>query len=65
MTATISMPEISETFSIKKKLLDSWLGQYSFYGYLDNTLGVYHYHDAHGTHEMPNVNMTNQWQRAW
>jgi hypothetical protein len=33
--------------------------------YLDNTLGVYHCHDAHGTHEMSNVNMTNQWQRAW
>jgi hypothetical protein len=31
--------------------------------YLDNTLGVYHCHD--GTHEISNVNMTNQWQRAW
>ena len=33
--------------------------------YLDNTLEVYHCHDAHGTNGLPNVNMTNQWHRAW
>ena len=33
--------------------------------YLDQTLGVYRCHDAHGTHEPAPANMTNQWQRAW
>jgi hypothetical protein len=33
--------------------------------YLDRTLGVYHCHDAGGTHEPAPANMTNQWHRAW
>ena len=33
--------------------------------YLDQTLGVYHCHDAHGTHGLAPANMTNQWHRAW
>ena len=32
--------------------------------YLDQTLGVYHCHDAHGTHEPAPANMTNQWHRV-
>jgi hypothetical protein len=33
--------------------------------YPDQTLGVYHCHDAHGTHGLAPANMTNQWHRAW
>jgi hypothetical protein len=33
--------------------------------YLDQTLGIYRCHDAHGTHGLAPANMTNQWHRAW
>jgi len=33
--------------------------------YEDYTYGILHCHDAHGTHGLAPVNMTNQWYRAW
>lgn len=33
--------------------------------YLDQTLGVYHCHNARGTHGLAPANVTIQWYRAW
>ena len=33
--------------------------------YLDQTLGIYHCHSAHKTHELAPANVTNQWENAY